>query len=106
MRPHYGSIQPHKISDRYDSTNPFKNDVTELVSKLLARYDASQTQLLYLDFFEMIESSLKNGEHNMSSSSSIYLARISTKSIRSILVIYYLGEKIKYLRTRVRAVIN
>jgi hypothetical protein len=30
--PYHGSIHPHKISDRYNSTNPFKNAVTELVS--------------------------------------------------------------------------
>jgi hypothetical protein len=29
-RPHHGSMIPHKISDRYDSPNPFKNSVTEL----------------------------------------------------------------------------
>jgi hypothetical protein len=45
-RPYCGSIQPQKISDRYDSPNPFKNLVTERASRR-----ASQIQFYYLDFF-------------------------------------------------------
>jgi hypothetical protein len=29
-RPYYGSLHSHKISDQYNSPNPFKNAVTEL----------------------------------------------------------------------------
>jgi hypothetical protein len=36
-RPHHGSLHTHKISNRYNSPNPFKNAVTELARALVKR---------------------------------------------------------------------
>ncbi len=33
-RPYYGFIWPHKISDQFDSLNPFKNAVKTAVMEL------------------------------------------------------------------------
>ncbi len=49
-RPYHGSIHPHKISDRYDSPNPFKNAVTELVSCQLARALAKHNSITSIFF--------------------------------------------------------
>jgi hypothetical protein len=46
-RPYHGSIHPHKISDRYDSPNPFKNAV--------ASERASDTYDLNCADFHLIE---------------------------------------------------